>query len=212
MPILKESESTFTPVPAGAHAARCYAMISIGTQAGQNPLYRPQFQVILNFEIPGELIEYQGEKRPMVISQFLNAYLGRMDKPSNTRKFLEQWRGKPFTEQEMKGFDLSKLVGAKCLLNIIHEVKNGKTREKIASVSPLPKGMTIGEQYHKSVIYEIEQGRDEVFNALPEWVRKKIEACEEWNEPQRATSEEEVANKAADEAVTEKKESDDVPF
>jgi len=211
MPIIKESESTFKPVPAGAHAARCYAMVCIGTQRSANPQFMPQLQVILCFEIPSEKVEYQGEMRPMVVNQFLNAFLGRPNKPSNTRKFIESWRGKAFTDAEMKGFDLSKVVGSPCLLNIIHEDKNGKTREKIASISPLPKGMTIEKQFHKPVVYEIEHGRNETFNALPEWLRKKIEACEEWNEPQRATSEDEASNASADAAATEKKD-DDIPF
>lgn len=192
--------------------ARCFSVVAIGTQVSQNPLYKPQSQFIVTFEVPSETIEVNGEQRPMVIGQFLNAYFGRAEKPSNTRKFIESWRGKPFTDEEMKGFNTDKLVGAPCMLNVIHEQKNGKTREKIAGVSPLPKGMKLSPQFHKSVIYEIEMGRNDVFNALPEWVRKKIEACEEWNAPQANHSEDEATNAAADAAASEKKESQEIPF
>lgn len=202
MPMLKESESTFEPVPAGTHPARCYQMVSLGTQPPGNPQYKPSFQVVLAFELPNEQIERGGQSVPMSTSQFLNAKLGTQQKPSNTRKFIEAWRGKAFTAQEVAGFDLSKVVGAPCLLNIIHEDRGGKTVSKIASISPLPKGMSMNGQINPSVVYEIEQGRDSVFASLPEWLQKKIEICEEWQHPAASTSEPEQ----------EQESSDDVPF
>ncbi len=149
-------------------------MISLGVQQGQNPAYRPSFQVVLGFELPNEQLEINGEKKPMAISQFLNAHLGSTTKPSKTNLWLSAWRGRAFTEQELAGFDLAKVVGAPCLLNVIHEMKDGKVREKIASISPLPKGMTMNGQINPSVVYEIEQGRDATFQALPEWMQKMI--------------------------------------
>lgn len=203
MPIIKQTESTFLPVPAGTHVSRCYSMVSIGTQKSLNPQYTPKFQVILFFEIPGETITVGGETRPMVISEWLNCYLGSATKPSKTRTLIESWRGRPFSEQELAGFNIANVVGAPCLLNVMHEVKAGKSREKIASITPLPKGMVCPPQFHKSVVYEIEQGRDAVFQALPPWVQKKIEACEEWNH-----------TPAADEPATvaEDNKGDDIPF
>lgn len=201
MPILKQSESTFEPVPPGTHPARCYAMISLGTQLPNNPQFKPSFKVVLQFEFPNEQIEINGERKPMMTGQFLSAYLGSVKKPSKTNEFLTAWRGRPFTEQELSGFDLSKVVGAPCLLNIVHEERNGKTREKIASISPLPKGMSVAAQINPTVIYEIEQGRDKVFQSLPEWMQKMIEACDEWQHPA-----------AAPEPEQEETPSDDVPF
>jgi len=186
MPLLKQSESTYTPVPVGNHPSRCYGMVSLGTQAGKNPKFPPTFQVVLMFELPNESIEVNGEKKPMIISKFLNAYLGSPTKPSKTNLFLSSWRSRPFNEQELKGFDISKVVGCTCLLNVVHVEKNGKTREEIASISPLPKGMTMNGQVNPSVVYEIEQGRDDTFKTLPEWMQKMIEKCEEWVHPQAA--------------------------
>ncbi|MHA1379626.1 MAG: hypothetical protein ACTSRG_14730 [Candidatus Helarchaeota archaeon] len=36
------------------------------------------------------------------------------------RKFLESWRGKKFTKEELEGFDLQKILGKPCQLQIIH--------------------------------------------------------------------------------------------
>ena len=52
------------------------------------------------------------------------------------------------------------------------------------------KGMTIPPQVHKSVVYEITQGRDSVFQSLPEWTQKMIASCEEWNAQQSPESDE----------------------
>src|SRR5262245_59119957 len=38
---------------------------------------------------------------------------------------LEHWRAKAFTAEELKGFNLSKLKGAPCHVNIVHKVNNG---------------------------------------------------------------------------------------
>lgn len=183
MPIIKESEKKFTLVPAGAHLGRCYGMVSLGTQPQNNPQFKPSFQVVLLFEFPNETIDINGEKKPMAISQFINAYLGSTKKPSKTNLLLTSWRGRPFTPEELAGFDLAKVVGAPAMINIIHEERGGNMVHKIASISPLPKGMTMPGQVNKSVIYEIEQGRDAVFQGLPEWTRNMIEKCIEWTHP-----------------------------
>lgn len=203
MPILKQNESTFEPVPAGTHPARCYAMVSLGTQLPNNPQYKPSFKVVLQFEFPNEMIKVGDTEKPMMTGQFLSAYLGSVRKPSKTNEFLTAWRGKPFSEQELSGFDLANVVGAPCLLNIVHEVKDGKTREKIASISPLPKGMTVPPLFNKKIVYEIEQGRDAVFKALPEWMQKMIEGCQEWQHPAAAPE---------PEPESEETPNDDVPF
>jgi len=190
MPIIKQTESSFEPIPEGTHPARCISVISLGTQPSNNPAYRPSFKVVLGFEFPNETIEVNGEKNPMTTSQFVNAYLGSPSKPSKTHLFLKSWRGKPFTEKELAGFDLAKVCGAPCLINIVHEKKENKTYCNIASISPLMKGMTIAPQVHKSVVYEITQGRDAAFQSLPEWTQKMIANCEEWNAQQSPESDE----------------------
>jgi len=202
MPILKKSEGSFTLIEPGTHPARCYGMVSLGTQPANNPKFKSSFKVVLLFEFPENRIEVDGVSKPMMTSHFLNAYLGSEVKPSKTNLFLSAWRGRAFTDVELGGFDLSKVVGAPCLLNIIHTTRNGKTREEIASIMPLPKTMKAAPPFNRLVVYEIEQLRDDTFLALPEWMRLMIEGCEEWTAPKPAQS-----------AVSpHQPESDDVPF
>lgn len=205
MPILKQNESTYKNIEPGTHSARCYGMVSLGTQPSNIKEYAPSFQVLLMFEFPSEIVEVNGEKKPMATNHFLKAYLGSVKKPSKTNLFLTSWRGRPFTQEELAGFDISKVVGKPCLLNIVHAERGGKIREDIASISPLPKGMTLPIQFNQSVIYEIEEGRNEKFMALPEWIQKRIELCSEWTKP--LTKEELThTHTEADEKM------DDVPF
>ena len=194
MPIIKQSENSFTLLPPGTHPSRCYAMISLGTQPSKNPQFKPAFKCLLQFEVPGETIQVSGKDKPMMTNHFVTAYLGSVKKPSKTNLFLTSWRGRAFTETELAGFDLAKVVGSACLLNIVHENRNGQEREVIASISPLPKGMTVPPQFNPSVVYEIHQGKDDVYRNLPEWVQGMISNCLEWSAPPAAAAIDEEAD------------------
>lgn len=204
MPIARETK-TFEPAPAGTHVARCYGCVSLGTQHSE--LFADAFKIMLLFELPFELIKTSdGTEMPMTISKEYTLSLG---KKSNLRKHLDSWRGRPFNEEELAGFEVSKVVGAPCQLTIVH-AKSGKgdNYAKIEAITGLAKGMTCPEQKHKPIRYEITEGNEqtsETFKALPEWIRKKIAACEEWTKPQAiaATGEENQEGEPIE---------DDVPF
>ena len=78
-----------------------------------------------------------------------------------------------FLKLKKKGFDISKLIGHTCLLNVIKGNKNNT----IGSIMPLPKGDKIAEQYHTSVVFDFkdfQNGKKEVFNQLSEGIRNII--------------------------------------
>jgi len=60
---------------------------------------------------------------------------------SALRKDLESWRGKKFTRDEEMGFDIERLIGVNCLLNITHNEVGDRTYANIVSIMPLAKGM-----------------------------------------------------------------------
>jgi len=175
--IAKENSKPFTPLPAGSHIARCFGLISLGTQASPN--FKPSSKMMLTFEVPGELVD-NDEKTPMTISK---EYTVSLSEKANLRKDLNSWRGRPFTKDELNGFAVEKVLGCACMLSVIHEESNkGSTYAKIVGISAVPKGVTVPAQHHKNVHFEIEMGRDSAtFKALPEWIQRKITACEEWN-------------------------------
>jgi len=158
----------FPTVSAGVHMARCIKVIDLGTQKND---YQGQVSwkrtVLIIWETPEEL---DGEGRPMTISKFYNLSL---HEKSTFSRDLTSWRGRPFTETEKKAFDVSKLVGVACNLNVIEQ--NGKAR--ISSVMPLSKKDKIPEQVNPSLIFSLQdfqQGKKEVFNQLSEGIRNMI--------------------------------------
>ena len=158
----------YPKVPTGVHNARCVRVIDLGTQRsdyGGNITYKRQVLVI--WEIPDQITNDQ----PMTISKF---YTLSLHEKSNLGMDLVSWRGRPFTEQEKQGFDITKLIGVPCQINVMHN-DNGK--EKVSSVMPLGKDTKIHEQHHESISFSIDdfqKGQREQFNKLSEGIRKMI--------------------------------------
>jgi len=163
-----EKSSSFPSVSVGVHKARCIKVIDLGTQKNEfegNITWKRQALVI--WEVPEQTNE---TSEPLTISRF---YTLSLHEKSNLGIDLTSWRGRPFSETEKKGFDISKLIGHTCLLNVIQGNKNNK----IGSVMPLPKGDKIAEQYHTSVVFDLEKyqkGQKEIFNQLSEGIRNII--------------------------------------
>lgn len=145
-------------------------------------MFPSSFKVMLNFEIPGEMIDMGGKQMPMTISK---EYTLSLSEKANLRRDLEGWRGRQFTAEELKGFAVEKVLGQPCIIAVIHKTSGkGTLYAAVTSISKLGKGMECPAQVHAAVHYEIEQGKSSpVFKALPEWVRKKIEGCDEWTHP-----------------------------
>ena len=166
--IAKTSEQTYPKVPIGVHKARCIKVIDLGTQKQDfkgDVSWKRQALVI--WELPEQL----SNDLPMTISKFYNLSL---HEKSNLGMDLVSWRGRPFTATEADGFDIIKLLGQTCQLQVMHK-DNGK--EKITNILPLPKDMKINEQYNSSVSFSIDdfqKGQKESFNQLSEGIRNMI--------------------------------------
>lgn len=174
--------------PPGTHVARCYQLIDLGTQSGEyagKP--NKKHKVRLSWELPDELAVFDDKKgeEPFAVHK---TYTLSLNEKSVLRHDLESWRGKAFTADELKGFDIAKLLGVACLLTIVHETKGDKTYANVNGVAKLAKGMQCGEPVNKPVKYEVEDGRNDTFKALPEFLQTMIANCEEWKreEPEAA--------------------------
>jgi hypothetical protein len=130
-------------------------------------------------------------------------------KKATLRGILESWRGRPFTNDELGGFDLKNIIGANCLLNIVH--KPGKADPsriyaRIQGVMPLTKGMAPVRPSMDTVVFDIpENGPIVVPSAVPEWIKSKIDASDE----AKARSNSRVTQA---ETVADAADSEDVPF
>jgi len=153
--IVKESGSDFVreEPDAGTYAGRCVRVVDLGTQINDydkdNP--KPQRQVRISWEI-SELME---DDKPFVVADSFTLNIG--DK-ANLGKILMSWRGKPFTDEEKAGFDLSTILGVPGLISVSYGATGW---QKIKSVLQLPKGMTVSDQFNDSFLFDIEEIYDE---------------------------------------------------
>lgn len=193
-----KSTTVSTPAPSGNHVARCVRVIDLGVQK-DNGQFGPKVQhkLMLTWELPTELHTFKEENgaEPFMVSSEYTVFLSEK---ANLRKDLESWRGRPFTPEELDAFDVGKLLGVPCLLNVVHKkANNGNVYANVKGITPMPKGMACPPAINKLVKYEVEMGRNDIFNSLPEWIRNKIGNCEDWK-AKPAASEATTADDAAD--------------
>jgi hypothetical protein len=179
----------FKPVPAGVWMGRAFGLVDLGhqtvnTQEGEKSL--PKIRLMV--ELFGEddegkplTIETDGVMKPMVVAK---NYTLSLHPKSNLSKELAAWRGKPFTPEELKGFNVGKLINAWGLFNITHaQSKDGqKTYANISSISPLPSALKNSKPapVHENVIFDFDAPSDEVFASLPEWMQGTISQSPEY--------------------------------
>lgn len=213
MPKATSSANTYVPVPAGVHHAICYQVIDIGTQpqVGNFPARR---KVKIVWELPHERFEFKDKdgssiELPRCISK---DYTLSTDKKANLRKELESWRGRPFTEDEVKGFEVGSIVGANCQLNVVHKrsADGTKTYANVNGVMPLAKGSSKLAPENLTMVYDIAKEGPITFpESMPEWMQNQIKNSDQYIERQnphrKGPTEAQMANQDA--SIDE-----DVPF
>ena len=170
--------SDFQLLEAGSYAAVCSQIIGLGPQ--ETP-WGNQEKIKMRFEVPSERVEFErdGEKinAPAIIWA---TYTSSLSSKANLRHDLESWRGRPFTAEELKGFDLDNILGKPCMISVIHrEGKNGRTYANIAGISKLPKGMDAPEPEGDLVSFDPRKHSEAQFDALPEWLQALVTAGKE---------------------------------
>jgi hypothetical protein len=177
---------SFTPVAPGMHLARCYRIVDIGTQKTE---YQGQIKhlqkVMMQFEVHGEddngnaLVTGKGE--PMSISK--NFTLSLAEK-ATLRKDLQAWRGREFTAEELRGFELKKVLGAWCMLTVAKSTgNNGKEYTNIMSINPVPaaiKRSGLPKGFNNEAMFTIDNPDMELFETFSSSLKEKIQATPEW--------------------------------
>lgn len=172
----------FKKVPAGVHIGRCFKLIDLGTQEetyeGETKLLP---KVCVYWELSGEeedgtpLMDHEGN--PMVIWQEYTMSLG---KKAKLRAALESWRGRQFTDEELKGFDVSKLIGAYCMVNVTHKTSqaSGKTYAQVSSLTPLPAALRNNKPpaHYSNVVFSVDAFDQKVFDTFHDKLKERINA------------------------------------
>lgn len=140
MPIWAKAAPNYPVAPAGTHAAICVDVIDMGMLKVE---YNGQAKMVHKIRIVWQIDEDRDDGKPFQVSK---RYTNSLHEKATLRGDLEAWRGRPFTEAELTGFDLEVLIGIPALLNLIHTAKNGSTYANIASLMRLPRAMSAPTQ------------------------------------------------------------------
>lgn len=161
--------------PQGNHVATCFSVIDLGVQEvnyqGDTSFKR---KVRVSWELPNELIS-EGDLAGQPFSIAKN-YTFSLNEKAVLYKDLVSWRGRAFTQQELEGFELFNILGAGCMLNVIHaQSQDGqKTYANVSSVSQMPKGMPKPELINTIRGFNTEEFDEVAYESFPDWLKTKI--------------------------------------
>jgi hypothetical protein len=185
----------YKKVPPGAYIGRCYSLIDLGTQLSTGQYAgKLQHKIRISWELFGEdengnplTVDVDGVQMPMTISKSYTVSLGEK---AQLRKDLAAWRGRDFSDEEATAFDVSKLLGAYCMVNCTHTESGGKTYVNVAGLTPIPGALKNAkpEPVHKNVVFDLDKPDMAVFAKFHEKLQEAIKKSPEWANAQKPTA------------------------
>jgi hypothetical protein len=216
--IVKAGEaSSFKPVPSGMHLSRCYRIVDLGTQQSEYMgVVKNLPKVMLQFEVHSEdesgqpLLTAKGE--PMSIAKNYTVSLGEN---ATLRADLKNWRGRDFTAEELRGFELANVLGHWAMITVAKTIgNNGKEYTNITTINPVPPNIKKGglpEAHNEPKMFTISNPDMELFNSFSDNLKMKIEKSPEW-QSRFTTHSSAPARVTSNAQLPEYDLNDDVPF
>jgi hypothetical protein len=170
----------FKKVPPGCHFAICNMVVDLGVQEttykGQS---KSQHKVYLRWEVPDERVTYEKDGKEIEAPCSVGSmYTLSLSEKANLRKVLENWRGKPFTAEELRGFDITKVAGTCCQIMVQHEVAGDKTYANITGVMGTSRDQKERARNAKSevgvLVYSLAEHDAATYEKLPNWLKEKL--------------------------------------
>lgn len=204
----------FQIAPAGTHLARLYRIIDLGTQMREyegkvNMLRKAKFFWELHGEDGAGKPLLTTEGKPLIQSKEYTMSLGEK---ANLRRDLEAWRGKAFTEDELRGFNVTNVLGQFCMVNISHRVKGDMTYADLKGVSAVPaiyKKAGLPEGVNSTLLFSLDKFDEQVFESLSDSIKDTIRKSPEYRAVSQPTTSQQYAA-ATGGSVSNM--DDDVPF
>ena len=169
----KETMERIPPLDEGVYESVCTGLIDLGRQYSKQ-YDRTNDTVRLVWDVLGETVKYGEKEMPRQVFSDLTVSL---DEKSNLRKLLQSWRGRAFTPEELKGFDLRNVLGVGCQVQIIHKTNDNGTYGKVNTVIPLPKGKK-APQLATTIFDMSDESTYPVFETLPHYLQVRISEAE----------------------------------
>lgn len=178
MKFIQSSGHDFPLQPDGPQIGVLFQIIDMGTQEiTWEGATKQKRQMRLVFELHGEGCQLE-DGRPMAISK---TFTNSGHEKSALRLFMEQWRGRKFTDEEIVEFDFRNMLHKPCILTIQHKEGRDSTMALIGGVSRLMNGMAAPTPVNPTLYVSLEAGEynAEDFNKLPAKLKEKI-----WQSPE----------------------------
>lgn len=205
------------PIPPGMKPATCYAAIDRGTHHDEK-FDKDKREITLIFEVPSVRIDLERDGQTVSLPRAISkTYTLSLHEKAKLRKDLQSWRGRSFTAEELKGFEVKNIIGKPCLLNLVSSECGKYTN--IEGVSPLMEGMEPPAQENPSTYFSFDECADGVEpewpEGMPDWLVDIAKESDEYRSiiaSVDATSSEYATTGAAPEATTTVDESVEAPF
>ena len=179
----------------GIYQGTCYSIVDLGTTDQEyKGVTSKKTRVHLCFEITHALDPEDNQitmedGRPFGV---FKTYTASLFEAAALRKDLESWRGKSFTEQELKGFDISNLIGCTAKIEVGHTAATEFSpggKPKILALREPRDGVQKVDTINDAVIFDLDvylddfrgkQGPEskamcDIFDGLPTWQQGDIQ-------------------------------------
>lgn len=169
--VAADTGSNRQPAPIGTHLAFCFGLVDVGTQTSTfDGEMKAAHKVWIWFELTEEK---QPDGKPLTVGTFASVSL---HEKATLRKWLEAWRGKAFTPDELKGFKLTNIVGVPCMVTIAHKPKkSGGISDIVQSVTAPPKGVKpSAPMQNPRTILDLDTFDKPTYDALPNFLKDMI--------------------------------------
>lgn len=161
----------FEPIAEGVHMAVCSQLIDLGMQVNKFKEDSVQDKAMIVWEVDESYTKDDVEHNRTISKE----YTMSLHDKATLKKDLQAWRGKPFTEDELKGFSIINVLNKGCQLQIMHETKNEKTYANIVSIMGMPKGVSAIPVTDPLVFNMEDKATWNTWANIPKWIQSKIQ-------------------------------------
>jgi len=160
------------PLPTGTHIARCITVCDLGLQP---TTFGTKEKVYLGFEVPSIRVEWEKDGQKHEGAALIGStYTLSIHPKSILGQHLVSWRGKEFTDEERAGFDVFKVLGAACMISVIHVTKGNNVYANITAIMRVPQGTVVPAAEGELIGYTAcDPQWSGTIDKLPEWLRNK---------------------------------------
>ena len=179
MPIIAKFESSFIPAPSGLHRAVCVDVIDLGIV---KRVYNGEMSMPHMIKLVWQIEPTMDDGSHFIITK---DYTLALSPRANLYRDLTSWRKKEFTDDELKGFDVEKIVGAPCLINVVEKrsQKTGNLYTKVDSVLPMQSGqapLSADGKYTRVIERDRQEQDNYVSNARARYQKQFEEASQQY--------------------------------